>query len=536
LAKHQYFVVVIFVLACAALLFTSPIDGRFWWSDAPRHALNGAFVKDFFIALPLRHPVTWAYNYYLQYPSLSILFYPPLFYGVEALMYAIFGVSDLVAQATVTLFIFFLAMTSYGIARRIFPFWSALAVALIVIGTPETAFWARQVMLDVPAYAILVGGVFFFIRYIENSKPRDIYFSALAILASIYIKLNAGFIIPVLFVAFLVARGRAALRDRHALTAAIFGAVCVIPAVLLTLRFGMVNVQSINGRPGDLPRTGLAAWLFYADQLPHQASIAIIVLAFIGIFPLITRRIVVPGHWFSVLLIGWFVIGYLAFSAISVREPRHSLMILFPLAIVSVMALHWLLPQRFATTAALILGSVVFLHSLIFGVPPEIRGYGKVVNYVVAHAPPHAIILFSGYRDGNFVFDMRTHEERRDIITLRADKLLLKVAVERLRGVQQTNYDQHEIAKMLRELGVDMVVYQPGFWEDLRQMARLAEVLHTNDFEKIAMFPISGTVNHTDQELEIFRPTYPVDRTRRDLQLDLPIIGRQISGDLAPSR
>ena len=32
-------------------------------------------------------------QYYVQYPALTILFYPPLFYAVAAPFYAIFGVS-----------------------------------------------------------------------------------------------------------------------------------------------------------------------------------------------------------------------------------------------------------------------------------------------------------------------------------------------------------------------------------------------------------------------------------------------------------
>ena len=45
-------VATVFIVANAALLATAPVHGDFWWSDAPRHALNGAFVKDFIAALP----------------------------------------------------------------------------------------------------------------------------------------------------------------------------------------------------------------------------------------------------------------------------------------------------------------------------------------------------------------------------------------------------------------------------------------------------------------------------------------------------
>ena len=37
--------------------------------------------------------MAWAESYYLHYPSLSILFYPPLFYVFEAAAFAVFGVT-----------------------------------------------------------------------------------------------------------------------------------------------------------------------------------------------------------------------------------------------------------------------------------------------------------------------------------------------------------------------------------------------------------------------------------------------------------
>src|SRR5215469_7551088 len=70
--------------ASMVLTATAPVDGDFWWSDSPRHALNGAFIKDFVAAMPWHDPKAWAINYYLQYPSLTILIYPPLFYVFEA--------------------------------------------------------------------------------------------------------------------------------------------------------------------------------------------------------------------------------------------------------------------------------------------------------------------------------------------------------------------------------------------------------------------------------------------------------------------
>jgi len=527
---EQALVAIILIGASIALLATAPVNGDFWWSDAPRHALNGAFVKDFVAAAPWHDPKGWAINYYLQYPALTILFYPPLFYGFEAVGYALFGVSHLVAQATVSVFTLLLGAATYGLVRFNFPRWSALGAALLVIGGPETAFWARQVMLDVPAYAALVTGVFFFVRYLHRERSPDLYFAVIAILAVVYIKISAVFIAPVLAVALVAIKGPAVLRNRHAAAAAILGALGLIPAVLLTLKFGAVNVDSVAGRSTDLPRTSLAAWLFYADAVPQYLGYIAAALAVCGLVLVMLRRPAPLEPWFSWLLVGWLVFGYLFFSVIGVREPRHGMMIAFPLTVFAVLAVHWALPRSLAPAAVAGLGIATFLYSLFLYPPPRIEGYANIADYVALHAPKNAVVLFSGYRDGNFVFDLRTHEERRDISTIRADKLLLRIAVERVRGVGQADLDEKQIADALRDYGVSLIVFQPDFWTDLREMARLSAVVHRPDFERVATFDITGTARHSDNRIEIYKPTYPVEQTHRALQLQLPIIGDSIKG------
>jgi hypothetical protein len=520
----------VFIAANVALFATAPVHGDFWWSDAPRHALNGAFVKDFVAAAPWHDPKTWAINYYLQYPSLSILFYPPLFFLTEAAVYAVFGVSHLAAQATVSFFTGLLGAASYGFARLSFPRWSALGAALLVIGGPEIAFWARQVMLDVPAYAAVVTGVYFYACYLRSERPRYLYLAILAIVAAVYIKFTAAFIAPVLAVHLVGSRGTRILQDRHVAGAAVIGVLGLVPAALLTLKFGAVNVGSIAGRSTDLPRSSLAAWLFYPKLVPDYLGYVGAALGVCGLVLAIRRRTAPLDPSLALLLLGWLVFGYLFFSAIDVREPRHGIMIGFPLVVFAVLALHRVMPAHVAPTAVAGLGIATFLYSLIFYPPPRIEGYAAVADYVAAHAPKDGVVLFSGYRDGNFVFDLRTHEERRDLWTIRADKLLLRIAIERLRGVRQANLDERQIGATLREYGIGLVVAQAGFWTDLREMARLDALLHSAAFERVARFDITATTGHPDHEIEIYRPTYPIEPARRALRLDMPIIGESFSG------
>jgi hypothetical protein len=171
------------------------------------------------------------------------------------------------------------------------------------------------------------------------------------------------------------------------------------------------------------------------------------------------------------------------------------------------------------------------MFSLVFCPPPVINGYAEATAYVARNAPAGAVVVFSGYRDGNFIFDMRGQESRRDISIIRADKLLLNVAVERLRGVRQKDYDEAEIGDLLKQVGANLIVAQPGFWADLTEMARFEAVLHRADFEKVASFTLSGALGHYDGDrLDIYRPLYKVEKSTKGLQIDMPIIGGRFEG------
>jgi hypothetical protein len=530
----------VLIASCGLLLLTAPTNGDFWWQDAPRHALNGAFIRDLLADHPVRDPVGWAIDYYVKYPALTVMFYPPFFYLAEAAVYAAMGVSHFAAQFTVTAFYLLLGIASYRLARHVLPRWSALGVSLLLIGAPEVAYWGRQVMLDIPAYALIVSSILFLVNYLLKQRPRDIYLSAALLTMAIYTKYNVGFVALPMLLAFAMARGRLALRDKHALAAVLLAAVVLIPAAYLFMKFGSVNAESLSGRPGDLPRTSLGAWLFYGQLIPRQLGIVTTVLAAGGVALIAGGKVKAGPPWMLALMAAWFAVGYLFFSSISVREPRHDLTVLFPLVLAAGLATHRLLGRgRFAQAALLGLGIATLGYSAFFYRPPAVEGYRAIAAYVAEHAPKDGVVVYSGYRDGNFVFDMREHGERRDLTIVRADKLLLRIAVERIRGVGQTDYTQDQIADILRKHGVGMIVAQTGFWDDLQQMNLFNKVLHTPDFKLLATIQLTGDLSTNDGKgtpghgtVELLVPTYPVERTDNGLTIDMPFIKDRFQGHI----
>ena len=189
--------------------------------------------------------------------------------------------------------------------------------------------------------------------------------------------------------------------------------------------------------------------------------------------------------------------------------------------------------ERWAGLAACALGIATLGITLATDPVPVIVGHRAIADAVAEMAPPDAVVLFSGYRDGNFIFAIRGWEDRPDISVLRADKLLLRIIVERNRGVAEAGYSEDDIAKLIRALGVDLVVAEDGFWDDLTEMKRFEAVLARPDFAPIGHFPITGTMGHSDKSFTLYRPTYQVAHPSGALSIDMPIIGDTFHGPAA---
>ena len=272
------------LLAVAAFGFaTSPLDGGYWWSDGPRHALDGAFLLDAARDMPVRDPLGYASAYYLRYPALTIPFYPPLVHAVIALAFGVFGVSSLVAQAVVACFHFGLLVATFLLARRWLKPPYAFGAALVAGAGPEVLTWGRQVMLDVPAYALLVAAVLAFVRWLDGGRAATPYAWVALLLAAIYAKYNTAFILAPFAIALIASRGWAWTRDRRLRMAALAATVLLVPAAVMLVKFGGGNFASVVGSQStDLPRASIGAWTFYLAALPNQVGWPALLLAPIG--------------------------------------------------------------------------------------------------------------------------------------------------------------------------------------------------------------------------------------------------------------
>jgi len=523
------------VFLCVGLLMfiTAPTAGDFSWSDAPRHAMNGIFIGDFLRAMPLNDPKGWAVDYYLQYPALTILFYPPLFSLVLAGNYSLFGFSHEVAQATVSFFHFLLGFGVFVLSRRWMSFGYAVAAALMLAAAPEISYWGRQVMLDIPAYAWLAFMAVFFVRYLDRHNPWDWYLTLFFYLLALYTKQTPVFVAGALFVALLSARGVGLFRDRHIWLGAILFAVAMIPLLVIHVNFGQINTASVMGSErADASRLSLEAWSYYIAILPSQLGWPTVIAAVVYL----VGAIVWP-QWripktHMVFLGGWFLFGYLMFSFIMVRQPRHDLMALLPFPVFAALG-FWRL-SGFARNAPTLAGSAVAigvgLGSLgwsVFAHPVSyVKGYGEAAEFVMKRAPENGAVLFHGYRDGNFTFHMRAGD-RPDLSVARSDKMLLRMTIERARGVVDRGFSKEQIEEVIQRYGIRYVVAQTGFWSDLASFGALASLLADESrFRAVDTINTQSNFNAEDKEIVIYQYLGDVRSPPEPMSVEMVGIGQ----------
>jgi len=519
------------LVATILLYLTAPLNGDFWWSEAPRNALNGAFLLDFLHAHPFADPKGWAYGYYNQYPALTIFFYPPLFYVLTAAAYVPFGVSHAVAQGVESAFVLALGLGGFALARKFMHPVAAIGAGLALIGAPEIALWGRSVMLDVPALAFVVWALWAAQRFAETRRSGFLYLAAALVLGAIYTKINAAYILAVIAIVLLRAAGWSLFRNRHLWIAGALFAIGLAPVAAMQLYFGATNLASMQGSNATAslhPASDPASWLFYIRALPQEIGWVPTIAAAAALAAILAlrdwRRAALDRLWVPLL---WLGVGYVVFGLISLKEPRHGIAFMFPLLLIACWAIARL-PGKWGPSAAALFGAGIVAATLLLFPAARVTGYHEAADYIAQNAPKDGLVMFSGVRDGSFIFNLRAHAERRDLAVWRADKLLLDVSIMRERGVKELGLDAESIRRQIREAGVSYVVAQDGFWTDLGVMQRFEAVLHGPEFEAVKRIPVTGNTDEGEAGLTIYRVTGPV-APRTDALLNLPSLAKELA-------
>ena len=386
-------------------------------------------------------------------------------------------------------------------------------------------------MLDVPALAFIVWSLYATARFVETRRTGFLYGLAALVLGALYMKINAGYVGIVIAIVLFRAFGVGLLRNRHVWIAAALFVVGSIPIAVMQLYFGSFNVASAVGQ-GDVrlhPFNKLDSWLYYIQALPVELgwvpTLATALAGFAYIVALPDRRAQLRR---LALPITWLVVAFVIFGFISLKETRHAITFLFPLLIFAGVGIERAL-GRFGPPVAALFGAGVVAATIVMFPAPAIQGYQEAADFVATAAPKDSLIMFSGIHDGAFIFDLRTHEDRRDLAVWRADKLLVDVVIMRSHGLREAGLDEDAIRRHIREAGVSYLVVQDGFWNDLAVMRRFESVLHGPEFEVVKQVPLTGTTNGDEKMLTVYHVVGPIPPRSKEM-LNSPSMGKSGSG------
>lgn len=389
-------------------------------------------------------------------------------------------------------------------------------------------------MLELPAFAFLIWASYFLFRYLDSSKACDLYLTCGSLLAAVYTKQSTIFVVPVFLITLYFVYGNRIFQHIEVYRASALFCLGAIPLAVFTWLWGRLNVlQAAGGEWTHSSRMSLFGWLYVARQWPRQVSWTVLALALAycsGVLLWKNWRLPTPVLFFFG---AWLGTGYLFFTLVALKAERFTIFLTFSLVFFAVLAILKALPAGVGQIAALLLAVGTFTHTLIAGHVPAVSGDRDAARYVCSITPPDGVLLFSGQRDGSFIFNVRTLPECKNLTVLRSDKLLLMVEGNRfVSGAKELGIGEEQFIDMLRRYGVRYVIIEPNFWSDLSSMQMLARVLHRATFRLLATIPVVGDRDPDETQLEIYQVTEAASQPKAKIRFDLSGYGVVIEGNI----
>lgn len=510
----------------------------FYYNDETRHVMTGVYFRDLLHDLPLGNLREYTVNYYLQYPSLGLLVWPPLFHALEGLLMSVFGTSMAVPLALVGLFataacayLFLLVCRTHDLPRA--------AAATLLFGLSPLVFeYSRFVMLEVPTLALALGAVYHFTRYLDAERRRDLALAALFSALAALTRFDAIYL-PPLFLIMIAARRRwGLLRRREVLAAAALAVLIVLPIfALIAGEIGWFHLrQATETLTQDFPGyLTLSRYVFYPLYLPSQVGVLTLTAAAAGM-----AAGVAAWRGESLVYFAMIAATYLTFTPIGEMDSRHAI---YWVPAISFFAAHglgavaaWMrAPKLYLPLAAVV---VVAASLSVLSKPRTfVRGYEEAARRLASQPDAPPFCLFVGRLNGNFIYQLRRHDPARRIWVLRADKLFYSVLVN-----TQTDYKQYAAGET--EILDTIYKYDPAFIvvEDPPGAAwiaaedRLRSIIESRPERFRLESDMALDTNNAEMSgtrLKIFRNTFRNPNPERRVGVELLMLRRSVEA-LAP--
>jgi 4-amino-4-deoxy-L-arabinose transferase-like glycosyltransferase len=500
-------------------------DGLWFQGDAPRHAANGLFWKDYLQSFSL-DPKGYALSYYARYPSISLTTYPPAFHLLEAGAFGFFGPSPYVAKGLVLCFALLAGLYTTAWLRRWVAPEAGWAGALVLL-LPGVIAYAHAVLPNVAAFALSVGALYHVHRWLDSPGSRHIYWAAALSVLAVGTYFPAGAIAFIGLAWLMALRRWEALRRPQTFVVAALCVLLVLPSLWIVFRWtpGYMSAN-LSADPWELSK-----WLYYLRNLDQLFNPYLLALAGLG---------AVTGLWDprwrreTGLLLLWAGISYLLFSLLRAQHSRYLLPLSTVLVCLCAMALltlaRWLAQLahgrqgaiQAAATASISAVLVIQLWLAPRVHVPSLHGFQEVTAFLAEKAPDEPV-LYDGFYNNVFTFYLQAGDPDYRRRVVRGDKLLYASALFQTVNVREFVSSPAEVVEVLRTRGgCRWLAIEGGdfpVWVPAAQWLR--KVVTGPDFELVRSFPITGAgVNRVD----LYRFLVPIQQSA-EVDLPFPIMG-----------
>jgi hypothetical protein len=494
----------------------------FYHGDEMSHAMNGVFFRDSLTDLPLQHPLQYVTEYYAKYPALAFPHWPPLFHFIEGVFFAIFGLSPWVSRLTVLCFALLAAYFWYRIAERLGPRYRAFLSAVILTCAPFILLYERVTMLEIPALAVCLGAIHFWLRFLESERRRDLWMLAGFVVGAFLISQKAIFLVFFIGFDLMIERRFRLLKKIDVWLALLTSMVGVLPWYVLASQT-MTTLLSRVIAHGYSYLTVAYNYTFYPIKVYQQLGPLVVCLACVGIVFALLK----PSRANRILLT-WVVSGYLCFSLVSEKDPRHTILWIPPLLYLALLALDLLLARRSVVLAASSAVALFFFIAAFRSERPKISGLEEVARYVLS-LPESDIVYYQGDLDGDFIFWVRKFDPERQHMVAREKQIVVSRLGWRPREVLHT---QEEVLSLFRTWGIRYAVVEDQ--DPFPGLTPVRQLLNSDQFDLLRTVPLlTNQVNLLGRQIQVFRYRGELHRTQQSVEIPMMTIRHNIAADLS---
>ena len=392
-----------------------------WYGDAPRHAANGLFWKDYLLSLSF-DPKGYALSYFARYPVIAPTSYPPMFYFLEAVFFGVLGPSPYIAKGLVLGFVLMAALYTTAWCRRWIGENAGWAGVLLVL-LPGVVRWSHAIMLNVPALALSVGALYHLRRWLESppASPlwRHLYVGAALSVMSILTYLTSCVLLLIAGIWLIVERRWRLLWNRRTVMVFVVSALVLLPWVIVVIKFEPKRIMMATGTTEyftDLLHGHWAYYLkccaYYLECLPELFGIH---LLFIAAFGIASGMLIRRWRHETILLLIMTVVCFTFFAYVPAREGRYILLLSVPIVCFCMLGListvhcfgklikmraEWVRSATLTVIAVLIVGQA-WVASKVSVL--SISGFKQLVGFIEKIAPDDPV-FYDGISPNIFVF------------------------------------------------------------------------------------------------------------------------------------